>query len=78
MDNLFSLNFAKKNGTYRICEIALPVKIKRRLLDFGFTNGTKVTVLKKSRLGGVFLLELRGFVLSLKQSEVCGIMVREQ
>lgn len=44
-----------------------PIKIKRRLLDLGFTTGTKVRLVRKSILNKVVLLELRGYVLSLQK-----------
>ena len=44
-----------------------PIKIKRRLLDLGFTTDTKVRLVRKSILNKVVLLELRGYVLSLQK-----------
>lgn len=46
---------------------ACPTKIKRRLLDLGFIEGTKIRLVRKSMLNKVVLLELRGYVLSLQK-----------
>ncbi len=74
MDNLFSLSNGETNVPYKIKKIVGDIKIKRRLLDLGFVD-TTVKILKKSTLRGVFLLEIRHFVLALKQNEVQNIMV---
>lgn len=74
MDNLFSLSSGETGVKYKIKSIAGSNKIKRRLLDLGFVD-TTVEILKKSTLCGVFLLEIRHFVLALKRKEVEKIMV---
>lgn len=74
MDNLFSLTSGETGVKYKIKSIAGSNKIKRRLLDLGFVD-TTVEILKKSTLRGVFLLEIRHFVLALKRKEVEKIMV---
>lgn len=74
MDNLFLLSNGETNVPYKIKKIVGDIKIKRRLLDLGFVD-TTVKILKKSTLRGVFLLEIRHFVLALKQNEVQNIMV---
>ena len=40
-------------------------KVRRRLLDLGFTSGQRVRLAKKSILGKVVLVEIRGYSLSL-------------
>ncbi len=74
MDNLFSLSNGETGINYIIKSIEGSNKIKRRLLDLGFVN-TSVKILKRSTLRGVFLLEIRHFVLALKRKEVEKIMV---
>ncbi len=44
-----------------------PFKIKRRLLELGFTPGTRVKVLRRSLLGQAYLVEIRGFTLSMRK-----------
>ena len=75
MDKQFSLIYAKENIFYKICEIKTELKIKRRLLELGFIKDEKVLILKKSRLKGVYLLQIKGYVLALKKKEVANIMV---
>ena len=53
----------------------VPTKIKRRLLDLGFTKGQRVKVLRKSILGKVFLVEIRKFVLSLREEVAQYVLV---
>ena len=74
MDNFFSLACGKTNIPYKIIYIHSSQKIKRRLLELGFVS-TTVVILKKSKSGGVYLLQIRDFVLALKAEEVKNIMV---
>ena len=53
-------------------------KIKRRLLELGFTRGEKVRVVRKSLLGKVRLVEIRGYTLSLRQDITKGIIVGDK
>ncbi len=75
MKNLLEI----KLGTYAyidgISNLA-STKIKRRLLDLGFTKGQKVRCVHKSMLGKDFLLELRHFTLSLRGEIVKYILVK--
>ena len=75
MDNFFSLSCGKLNTPYDIVCINSSIRVKRRLLELGFVS-IKVVILKKSRSGGVFLLQVRSFVLALKSQEVKNIMVK--
>lgn len=77
MESFFSLCCGKEQVSYKIVKIDAPVKVKRRLLDLGFVS-TDVMILKRSNFKGVFLLQLRGFVLSLKRKEVSLIYVKEK
>lgn len=76
LNNNFSLSNGELNKSYTIVEIKGDFKIKRRLLDFGFVN-TKVIILHKSSLKGVYLLQIRGYVIALRQNQVNNIIVRE-
>lgn len=53
-----------------ITNITGNLKIKTRLLELGFTKGTLVRVLNVSSLKKSFLLEVRGFILALRNSSV--------
>ncbi len=81
MDNIvckdaFPLDSGEEGKEYIICEIKAPIKIKRRLLELGFVE-CSVKILKKSVRNGVFLLEIRGYVLALKRKEVACIFVKK-
>ena len=56
-------NFEKVQGVAPLA----PIKIKRRLLELGFTKGQSVKVVRKSLIGKTFLVELRGYTLTLRQ-----------
>lgn len=72
----FPLDSGEEGKEYLICEIVAPIKIKRRLLELGFVD-CGVKILKKSVRNGVFLLEIRGYVLALKRKEVACILVKK-
>ncbi|NCB48582.1 MAG: ferrous iron transport protein A [Clostridia bacterium] len=74
MESFFSLCQGYENIRYKIVKIDASGKVKRRLLDLGFVDAS-VIILKKSNFKGVFLLQIRGYVLSLKRKEVSSIMV---
>lgn len=64
-----NLTSAKINKTYIIENISelTSLKIKRRLLELGFTKGKKIKLLRKSLLGKAYLIEIRGYTLTLKK-----------
>lgn len=67
MDKLTEL----KHGGYRkivVIDGAAPAKVKRRLLELGFTSGQMIKVVKKSILGETYLIELRGYCISMRKS----------
>ena len=45
-----------------------PMQIKRRLLELGFISGQLVKIAKKSILGETYLLEIRGYYISMRKS----------
>ncbi len=75
---MLTLKNAKFGKTYQIEKIdeKSPIKIKRRLLDLGFTSGQKVRAVRKSLLGKAFLVEIRGYTLSLRSSVAENIFIR--
>lgn len=74
MDKQFSLIYGNENVFYKIVNVLGQTKIKRRLLDMGFVN-CDVLIIKKSQFKGVYLLQLRDYVLALKKKEVANIIV---
>lgn len=68
MDNLGKFKqgvYLKINGFAR----DVSTKIKRRLCELGLFVGQKVNILQKSALKKVLLIEVRGYVLSLRREQ---------
>ena len=76
MENIISLNRAILGKRYKVVDIVADISIKRRLLDFGFVD-TVVQVVSTSALKGVYLIEIRKYLIALRRSEVESIMVVE-
>lgn len=72
-----NLSECKLNKKYRVVEVNGDLKFKRRLLEFGFVD-TEVQVLHTSSLKGVFLVQLRGYVLAIRRAQAQAILVREE
>lgn len=53
------------------------LQFKRRLLELGLTPGQNVKVVRKSLLGKTVLVEIRGYMLSLRKDLLSFILVRE-
>ena len=51
-----------------------PHKIKRRILELGFTPGQKVKIIRKSLLCKAYLIELRGFTLTIRK-DIAGLIL---
>ena len=52
-----------------------PLKIKRRLLELGLTEGQKIRVVRKSLLGKAFLIEVRGYSLSIRKNLASFVLI---
>ncbi len=52
------------------------IKIRRRLGDLGFTEGQNVRLVRKSLLGKVYLIELRGYTLSVRKDILKAVLVK--
>ena len=72
---MHSLKEGKVNKSYRIVEVKGEEKVVRRLFELGLLSGQKLYILNKSPLKKVFLVEIRGYVLSIKSALLGGIMV---
>lgn len=70
-----SLKEGKVNKSYRIVEVKGEEKVVRRFMELGIFSGQKLYILNKSPLKKVFLVEIRGYVLSIKSTLLSGIMV---
>ncbi len=76
---MLNLLKAKKNVYQSISSISdnATFKIKRRLLELGFTPDTKVRILRKSLLGQAYLVEIRGFVLSMRKEILTNVLIKD-
>jgi len=64
-----TLDKAKKNETLKIVGFAGEEdRVFRRFLELGFSRGEKVKVIYSSLANKVFLIEIRGYVLSVRRS----------
>lgn len=50
----------------------------RRLLDFGFTPGTSVTIQTVAPFGGTVLVALRGYTLAIRENAGVNIIVKKE
>ena len=72
---MHSLREGKVNKNYKIIEIVGEEKVVRRFFELGIFSGQNITILNKSPLKKVFLVEIRGYVLSIKSTLLGGVMV---
>lgn len=70
------LDNCKVNVNYVIVSVNCDIKIRRRLFEFGLFPNTPIRVLRKSLFGGVFLLEVRGYLLAIKKKQLGSIEVK--
>lgn len=75
MKNLLSVKFGEYVNVDSF-DKSTPLKIKRRLLDLGFTKNQRIRTLRKSLIGEAYMVELRGFILTLRRDIVSYILVR--
>ncbi len=74
---MISLNKARKNTIYKIIGFNGEVdNITRRLMELGFIVGQKVKITSTSLLKKVFLVEIRGYVLSVRAALLCRVLVQ--
>ena len=65
---MMSLCDGKVNKTYRVVGVNRQGKETRRLLELGIIAGQPIKILNKSSLKKVYLVEIRGYLLSVKAS----------
>ena len=77
---MIDLLSAKKNKFYSISKISpkASLKIKRRLIELGFTQNVKIKVKYRSLLGQAYLVELRGYTLSIRKDIAGFVLVDER
>lgn len=64
------------NKPAKICKVLGNLKLKRRLLDLGFTNNATVKILTISPLKNSYLLSLHGYTIALRRNAVESIFVK--
>lgn len=77
---MLNLKNAKFGREYEIecIDDNAPIKIRRRLLDLGFTSGQKVTCVRKSLLGKAYLVEIRFYTLSIRKQVAEAVLLKER
>ncbi len=71
-----TLDKVKINSEVIVKEINCTESIKRRILDLGIIDGTKIKPVLKSPLGDPTAYEVRGMVLSLREEDSQNIEVQ--
>lgn len=66
---LIPLNLLPIGRHGRVNRLIANGSVKRRLLDMGFTNGTRVEVLQQSPSGDPIAYQVRGAVIALRSEE---------
>ncbi|HIT62385.1 MAG TPA: FeoA domain-containing protein [Candidatus Caccovivens faecavium] len=72
---MHSLREGKVNKSYKIMEVKGEEKVVRRFFELGIFTGQNIVILNKSPLKKVFLVEIRGYVLSIKSTLLGSVMV---
>ena len=67
MEKLSEIKTGRYGKLVKIDEYLTP-NIKRRMLELGLTNGQRVRVTRKSILNKVLLIEIRGYMLSIRKN----------
>jgi len=76
ISNLTKLNQLPKGTTAIITSLTANGLMRRRLMDLGFTEGAKVTVIRKSPIGDPTAYRIRGAVIALRKEEAALIEVQ--
>ncbi|MDE6583232.1 MAG: ferrous iron transport protein A [Clostridia bacterium] len=72
------LSQGKKNRKYTICGFDSAVDgVLRRFLELGFTKGEKVEIVSTSLSKKVFLVKIRGYLLSVRASLLNKVQVKD-
>ena len=67
---------AKCGQPYNICEFCAKDLADKRLLDLGFTKGTRVVLVAKSFANAVFAVKIRNSVLCIRKKQAKNIWVK--
>lgn len=75
MNSTNTLNEVKLNTEVRIKKINIDGNLKRRILDLGMIEGTKIKPVFRSPLGDPTAYEVRGSLISLREEETKKIYI---
>lgn len=76
MKDYHTLNKVRLNQEVKIKKIDCSGNVKRRILDLGMIEGTKIKPVFKSPLGDPTAYEVRGTLISLREEESKRIIVK--
>ena len=76
MGRLFSLCDVKIGETAVVEQIQVHGSMRRRLLDIGLVQGTRVECIGRSPMGDPSAFLIRGAVIAIRSSDSCGVLVR--
>lgn len=75
MSSLAKLDQVPKGENVTVTKLCAVGIMRRRLMDLGFVEGTKVTVIRKSPLGDPTAYRVRGALIALRKEEAAQIEV---
>lgn len=76
---MMTLDKAKANKIYRILGFVGEYDaVLRRFLELGFAEGEKIKVVSTSLQKKVFLVELRGYLLSVRANLLAKVQVKDE
>lgn len=73
MVELTKLNYLESG---EICSISDNLEIKRRLLDIGFTKGSKIMPILISPFNGPIAYKIKNTTIALRKNDALGILVK--
>ena len=72
-----TLDKVKKNKSYKIVGfVGEPDAVLRRFMELGFSKGQTIKIVSSSLLKKVFLVEIRGYLLSVRTSLLSKVQVK--
>lgn len=75
MSNITTLDLLPVGDMGKVKELIADENVKRRFLDLGLINGTKVEALQKSPAGDPVAYYIRGTVIALRLQEAAKIII---
>lgn len=75
MSNIKKLSELSVGQEGKIAEISKESSVRRRLMDMGIIQGTKISLEGKAPMGDPIEVKLRGYKLTLRKSEADAVSV---